>query len=445
MLEKSGFSVQWLPDDAKVAHDLYFNNKALSKEKSTGLNYPTYAELTDDLTTIASNYPAICKLESAGQSVRGKELWWIKISDNVNTEEAEPEVHYISTLHGNEPIGTVLCLEFIKYLTAGYSSDTEIQNLINTTEIWIMPLMNPDGYDENSPQRFNANGDDLNRSFPDPSSSAIDTYWETEGKPPEVSAIMNWALNHTPVLGASFHSGSLVVNYPFDYTQALCPDNALFEYISLKYAELNPPMYSSIGHGIVRGSLWYEIKGGLQDWTYLATGSNHVTIELNSNKEPLESELTGLWDDNRESMMAYLQSVHYGVKGMVTDKTSGEPVSGWIRVEEIDHAVYTDPDVGDYHRMLVPGDYTLIVRAEGYSSFSQSITIAEGTVLEVDVALDPGEDNSGDTGNNWPKKTNTGGNTSSGGGATPSTPDTDDVTTAGSSSGCFITDIEKNY
>ena len=441
ILEKAGFSIRWVPNYAKLAHDNYFNNNVLRKEKADGLNYPTYAELTSILTTIASDYPEICKLESAGKSVQGNELWWFKITDNVNIEEAEPEVHYMSTLHGDEPVGTVLCLELIKYLTSTYASNNDVKNIVDTTEIWIMPLMNPDGYDAG--ERFNADGDDLNRSFPDPSTEGVDACNSTEGKPLEVAAIMNWSLNHTPVLGASFHTGALVVNYPFDYTQMLCPDDDLFEYISLKYSEQNVPMsnlpYPSYAtDGIVRGPVWYEIAGGLQDWTYLATGANHVTIELNRGKWPETSELTGLWIDNQESMMAYLETAHFGVKGIVTDQNTGEPVSAWVRVEEIDHVVYTDPDVGDFHRMLLPGDYNLIVRADGYSPFSQQITISDGSALTLAIKLEPGDDTSEDTGKNWPTDTNNGDNTSGGGSSTP-------VPDGNNGGGCFITLIEANF
>ncbi len=443
LLKRSGFNILWLPETAKLAHDNYFKNRTLARTKATGLYYPTYTELTTELVNLASDFPAIFKLESAGQSVQGRELWWVKISDNVNTEEAEPEVHYISTMHGDEPVGTVLCMEFVKLLTAGYSTDTEIQTLVNSTEIWIMPLMNPDGYEEG--ERWNANGKDLNRTFPNPLPSSSDTYNSTAERPPEVTAVMAWSLNHTPVLSANFHTGALVINYPMDYTQSLCPDNDLFEYISLSYAELNTelnnapdPGYAS--DGIIRGAVWYEVQGSMQDWAYIAAGGNQITIELSSVKWPDSSLLGGFWDDNKNSMINYLQSVHCGVKGIVTDKDSGDPVSAWIRVAEIDHTVYTDPDVGDYHRMLLPGDYTLMVRANGYQSFSQDISITEGTVLQLDVQLETGIDTSGDNGNNWPVKTGGGGST------TPPSQDNDqqdnDEDSGGGSSDCFISAIE---
>lgn len=423
----------------------------------SGHTYPTYAEITEELTHpttgLAARYPDICIVESAGKSVQGNDLWWVRISDNPGVEEPEPEVHYISTLHGDEPVGTVLCLELIRYLLDNYNTDAGIKALIDSTEIWIMPLMNPDGYADGDPynnSRHNADGDDLNRSFPDPSGDTKETFTLTTGRPDEVARIMDWALETTPVMGASFHTGALVVNYPFDYTYDASPDDSLFEAISLTYSEQNIPLFnssdpSSAENGIVRGSDWYKIAGGLQDWIYLGVGGNHVTIELSSIKQPDESELDTLWEENREAMIAYLQTVHTSVQGVITDKSTGDPLSAWVRIEGIDHAIYTDPDKGDYCRMLVPGDYRLIARAEGYQPYTGAITITEGVPTFLNIELETGEDPSGDDGVNWPAESNStgnsggGGNGSSGGG---SVSDPLPVSEAGSDSGgCFISDL----
>ncbi len=90
-------------------------------------------------------------------------------------------------------------------------------------------------------------------------------------------------------------------------------------------APVNP---SGATEGIIKGSDWYQISGGMQDWVYLATGGSQVTIELNSVKFPDLSELDLLWEQNRESKLAYIESVQTGVKGIIRGKETGDDLSG---------------------------------------------------------------------------------------------------------------------
>ncbi len=133
-------------------------------ELMTLVGYHNYATLTDELNIYAEAYPDICRLYTLGQSVQGRELWAMLITDNPDDEEDEPEFKYVSTMHGNEPVGTETCLYFIDLLLTEYGTDERITNLIDGTAIWIVPLMNPDGLERNT--RANANGIDLNRNFP---------------------------------------------------------------------------------------------------------------------------------------------------------------------------------------------------------------------------------------------------------------------------------------
>ena len=88
----------------------------------------------------------------------------MKISDNVTVAEDEPEFRYISSLDGNEVVGKEMCMYLINYLVDNYGTDPVVTDLVNSEEIWIMPSANPDGTANAS--RYNANGFDLNRSFP---------------------------------------------------------------------------------------------------------------------------------------------------------------------------------------------------------------------------------------------------------------------------------------
>jgi carboxypeptidase D len=127
-------------------------------------------------------------------------------------------------------------------------------------------------------------------------------------------------------------------------------------------------MYNSpfFENGITNGISWFQVFGGMQDWNYHWLGCNEVTIELSDSFTPAESTLLGFWENNRESMLAYMEQVHIGIRGIVSDANTGSPIDAAIRVEGRDHDVFTDPDVGDYYRMVLAGTYDLTVSAEGY-------------------------------------------------------------------------------
>ena len=367
----------------------------LTREKmaSRAAGYHTCEEMVAELQDVAASYPAICKLVSVGKSVQGRELWFVKISDQVETEEDEPEFSYISTMHGNEPVGMELCLNLIRHLVENYGTDPSIARLVDEMEIWIMPLMNPDGYVTQS--RYNAQWFDLNREFPDRVDDPVNS---PDGRPPEVRHIMNWGFAHSPVLAANLHGGAEVVNYPYDSDPdpladySASPDDALFIQQSLTYASLNPLLRDSVVFpgGITNGVAWYQAKGGMQDWHYVWLGCNHVTIELEEDKWPDYSEIPSIWDDNREAMLAYMGLCLQGVRGIVRDQETGLPISATVRAVDIDHDVYTDPDAGDYHRMLLPGTYDIRFHAGGYHSKTcEDVQVGEEDAVRLDVLLEP--------------------------------------------------------
>ena len=358
--------------------------------------YHTYAQIQPELQEAATAYPDLAEVYDLGTSGQGRHLWAIHISDNVGAEEDEPEVRYISTMHGDEIIGVEMCLMLVDHLLSNYDPAppvTQIDRIIEEVDLWIVPLMNPDGFDRSPRTRYNATGIDLNRNFPDPFSSPNNT---TAGRAPETAAIMNWSFGRSLTLAANLHGGELVANYPFDnnptgssvYTA--CPDDDVFIYISEEYTRHNLPMWnsSSFFHGITNGADWYAIDGGMQDWGYRYLGCNAVTLELGTVKQPSASQIPSYWSDNRDSMLAYVETSLIGIRGVVTDEATGLPLAATVAVVARDHDVLTDPDVGDYHRMLLAGTYGLTVSAPGYDSLTHpGIVVSSGDATRWDVAL----------------------------------------------------------
>jgi carboxypeptidase D len=362
--------------------------------------YSSYTSLTANLEAYAAAHADIAALTSLGQSVQGRELWALLITDNPGVEEDEPEFKYIATMHGDEPVGTEMCLELIDRLLNGYGSDVRTTLLVDSTAIWIVPLMNPDGLELGT--RNNANTINLNRSFPEYPDDYFGTIYDGDplgdsGREPEVAHVMRWNAENSFVLSANFHTGALLVNYPYDHEPGIAsgddaptPDDALMRELSLAYAAHNPDMFGSptFPNGISNGSDWYAITGGMQDWNYRYLGCVDVTIELSDVKMPEEGLLSDYWSANEEAMLSYIEAVHTGLRGIVTDAATGEPVHARVNVGGNPQPVFSDPDVGDYYRLLLPGVYTVAVEAPGYLPQTLSgVTVVPGAAARLDVEL----------------------------------------------------------
>lgn len=389
--------------------------------------YHSYATLTTELHAYAATYPSICRLYSIGNSYQGRALWVLRITDNPTFEEDEPEFKYISTIHGDEPLGVEMCLYFIDLLLTSYGTATDegvrITNLINTTDIAIMPLMNPDALTNGT--RNNAQGYDLNRNFPsyieDGANGNIfdGDPLDATGRPTEVQRVMQWTADNSFTLSANFHGGALVANYPYDEgdvpvnTYAASPDDDLFIYLAETYTQHNTPMWNSaiFPHGISNGSDWYTIYGGMQDWNYRYVSCNDITMEISTTKRPTQSSLPTFWADNKESMLSYLEQAHIGIRGVVTDAATDEPVYAKIEIAGRDHPVYTDPDFGDYHRVLLPGVYDVTCIAPGYVPQTVSgVTVESGAAVRINFELNTLGEGEGEGGIPFPHTADQNGN-----------------------------------
>ena len=351
----------------------------------------------------AAMFPSITRLYSIGQSVEGRELLVIEISDNPGIHEpGEPEFKYIGNMHGNEVTGRETLLYLMQYLCNSYFNDSEVQMLVNSTRIHLMPSMNPDGYTraqvgdrEGTIGRYNAHGTDLNRNFPD-------RFGRTEPqRQPETLAVMQWLEEYPFVLSANFHNGALVANYPYDnspngsdvYTAS--PDDDLFRQVSLSYSNAHATMHlgqpcpgssETFQNGITNGAAWYSINGGMQDYNYLNTNCFEITIEQGCQKYPEAYKLERIWNANKDALLAFLWQVHLGMKGFVTDENGVGIPNATIAVLDRAHSV-TTAGSGDFWRLLVPGRYQVLVSASGYCSMLKSVQVLEGCVTQVNFTL----------------------------------------------------------
>lgn len=359
--------------------------------------YPTYAVYESMMYQFTTNFPNLCKLDTIGVLASGRKLLAVKISDNVNQKENEPRFLYSSSMHGDEVTGYVLMLRMIDFLLNNYGSNTEVTNLVNNIEIWICPLANPDGTYKGGNStvsgsvRYNANNVDLNRNYPDPSAGQHPdgNVWQ-----PETQFFMNFAQKNHFNMAANFHGGAEVVNYPWDSFQQLAADDNWWQYVSSEYADtvhLHSTGYmTDLNNGITNGYAWYLVNGGRQDYMNYWQYCREMTIELSALKILTATDLPAHWDYNYRSLIGFIQQSLNGVRGVVTDSCTGQPIEAKVEIigHDMDNSfVQSFLPVGDYHRYLYSGNYTLTYSASGYEPKSYAVNVANDSAVVRDVQL----------------------------------------------------------
>jgi carboxypeptidase D len=368
--------------------------------------YTTPSQIETIFSGYAQLYPDLCRTLMLGKSVNGNNIWAIKITPDPDTPADKPSVKFIGTIHGDEPLGTELCMNFAAELLVGYGTDTYITDFLDRTVVWLVPMMNPDGFIMN--MRYNAHGVDLNRAFPMYSVNFNTTWFDGEPlgdttREPEIAHIMRWSAANHCALSMHYHGGALIVNYPYDndpgiptQTEAPSPDDAMFRYISLEYSIHNQPMYTdgSFPQGIVNGSLWYSITGGMIDWNYRFMGCPEVLVELSYTKKPSPSLIPLYWADNRDSMYAYAETAHIGIRGITRDRNTDAPVWSKVLLEGNTQPAFSNPDFGNYHKLVLAGTYNVAFHAEEYISYYvDNVVVNEGPATRVDIEMSDGDIN----------------------------------------------------
>ncbi len=359
-------------------------------------SYPTYTQYDSIMQSFTTLYPTLCQLDTIGTSVNGKLVLALKISDNAAINEDEPKVFYSSTMHGDETGGFVLMLHLADYLLKNYTVSKRVKNLVDNLEIWINPLANPDGTygtgnDITNPTRFNANGYDLNRNFPDP-------FTPNTIRQKETLDMIKFMRKHRFELSANFHAGEEVVNYPWDrWLTKYHADDNWFQSISRAYADTvhiySGPVYMSfLNNGVTRGADWYLVYGGRQDFITSELQGREVTIELDEQFITPAAQLPLLWQNNWHSLLGYLENALYGIHGLVRNVNTHAPVPARVFIEAYDKdssQVYSDTLTGSFVRFLSPGSWNLTFSAVGYWPKTVNniiVTSGKKTDLVIDMS-----------------------------------------------------------
>ncbi len=289
-------------------------------------DYHSLNETIDELNQIATDHPGITKLVSIGKSYEGRDIWAMKVSDNPDIEEDEPEIFYNGNHHAREWLTIEVCLYILNYLTDNYLSNSTITNIVDNRQIWVVPCVNPDGreYDNsdddpsihsNQPAGWRKNradngdgsfGVDLNRNYDymwggagasDVPSSQI--YRGTEGfSENETRAIRNFVREHDFIFSISYHTSGQLILYPWGYTYNKSEDDELFRVVGENMAGLitNKAGSSYPGYTPQQGSDLYMTSGTDDDWLYGEMGIYAYCIELYPDHSDNDAAVTSPYD-----------------------------------------------------------------------------------------------------------------------------------------------------
>ena len=254
--------------------------------------YFTYNEFLANIDSMSAKYPNLISSKApidTFHSIQGREIYWLKISDNPNVNEAEPEVMYTSLHHAREPGSLSQLIFYMWYLLENYGTNQEVTNLVDNTEMYFVPMVNPDGYVYN--QTTNPNGGgmwrknrrnngggtfgvDLNRNYgykwglddtgssPDSNS---DTYrGDSAFSEPETQAMKFFCENHDFKIVLNYHTYGNLFIYPWGYDYSIyTPDSALF----VNYAQLMT-RDNNYNFGTGDQTVGYITNGDSDDWMY---------------------------------------------------------------------------------------------------------------------------------------------------------------------------------
>lgn len=288
--------------------DELFRN-VTGKADNAGL-YHTYEEAKAELTDLATRFPGIASMQSLGKSVEGRDIIALKITGTAPAPHGKPVFLFMGCHHAREWISVEVPLAIAKNFVEGYATDAGLKALVDSREIWICPMVNPDGltwsqtnykYWRKTRQK-NPDGSvgvDPNRNYGykwgtagDSGDPDSDTYRGTAPfSEPETQNIREFAKNHLLTTSISFHSYGERVLYPYSYAYVLAPDDNLFKGMAAKMAGQN----KYVSHQSVD---LYPSSGDTDDYLYAEVGSMSFTVELARTFIPAESEIAKICEAN---------------------------------------------------------------------------------------------------------------------------------------------------
>jgi len=314
-LDKRGYKYTVTNPDANSLLNRFRAGTTLGK-------YHSYEQVQQILKDAEANNPTICKLNVIGKSFEGRDIYALNITGNIGRGQKKPAGLIMGLHHSREWISVEVPLALINELITKYQKDKDITKLVDGRDIWIVPVVNPDGltYSQTKSKMWRKNrrlnpdksyGVDPNRNYGyewgNVGSSDYmgdDTYHGTKAfSEPCTQAIKKLAEEHKFVGDITFHSYSELILYPYSYAyEAHARDEKLLAQLAGEMAKFN-------GYTPEKSSDLYPSMGDTDDFMYGACGSLSFTIELASSFIPADSEVPKICADNVKACLHLLDKI----------------------------------------------------------------------------------------------------------------------------------------
>lgn len=278
---------------------------------ATWTAYHDLAGAYDFMTDLNNAYPNITSLSTIGTSVEGRDIRLLKISDHPNTvEHDEPATLLCAMHHAREWISVEVALYLADHICQNYATDPRIKRMVNASEIYVVPVVNPDGFqyawlaDRFWRKNRRNNGDgtfgvDLNRnySYQWGGLGASPYSWEETYRGPGPFSEPETQTIRDMIEGPggrdfdaiiSYHNFLQLVLYPWGYTYSDAPDASTLSWLASEMAWRITAVHG-FGYDAWQSSDLYPASGDTTDWAYGVHGTMAFTIELRPNSGDIYS------------------------------------------------------------------------------------------------------------------------------------------------------------
>ncbi|MBC8066817.1 MAG: peptidase M14 [Deltaproteobacteria bacterium] len=252
--------------------------------------YHDFTAIHARLALLAAEQPELVELSSIGGSVEGRPLLALHIG---GTDADAVPMLINGAQHAREWISTMVPICIAERLTAGYEGDPQLRAFVDSTDLWVVPVVNPDGYQYSwSSDRYwrknrrGGHGIDLNRNFEvafGGAGSSSDKRSQIYRGPypfsePESAALRDLVRREQIAVHVDFHAYGQLLLHPWNHTAAPAPDRDRFAAIGDKLASAIHAQHG-LRYDIRAGAQLYPAAGTMTDWMY-GEGATSFTIEL---------------------------------------------------------------------------------------------------------------------------------------------------------------------
>jgi carboxypeptidase T len=351
-----------------------------------GLSYHDPQGVLYSLQAIAEQYPDVARYVALGRSTEGRTIGGLLLSDQPGLRAPdEPSLRLLGGHHGDEYSSVEVALDVAWTLAERYTADDPaVRDLLDRNEVWIAPLVNPDGHVAFT--RRNSNNVDINRNYSYLWSS-VGPSGEAPFDQAETAAIRALSINRSFHHSVSLHSGATNLGWVWNSDYEPTPEEPWMEGICGDYwdATEDPDFW------VTNGADWYLSFGDTNDWSYGVRGGHDYTLEVSSEKTPKEEHLPAVLDYHTAPAIDFLSAgTAEGLFLRITD-SSGRPLEAEVEHSGSGWVGYSDPETGIFARPTAAGSpQVLTISAQGYPQATVTLHSTQPPQLsEVVLSVHP--------------------------------------------------------